>query len=109
MKEIATLFKLRSRTIDVKPTVNQLIEIICGVKHVISFPRLKSIYSNAVEIRKKQTLVNHSELSYNMIYGSLENQEKFAKSFHLILMTRMDLIREQKTSTPSQLEDPCTS
>jgi hypothetical protein len=42
-----------------------------------------------------------------MIYGSLENKEKCARSFNLML--RMDLIREKKTATPSQLENPCTS
>ena len=60
-------------------------------------------------MRQKQTLVNYDELNYDMIYGSLKHQEKFAKDYHLMLMTSLDLIMEQKNSSPSQLEDPCTS
>ena len=109
MKEISTLFKLRSRTIDVKANSESAHRDNMWCKTCHLFPETQEHLFQCSEIRKKQTLVNYSELSYSMIYGSLEHQEKFAKSFHLMLMTRMDLIREQKTSTPSPLEDPCTS
>ena len=109
MKEISTLFKFRSRTIDVKTNSESAHRdnLWCTLCHL--FPETQEHLFQCSEIRKKQDLVNYRELSYNMIYGSLENREKLAKSFHPMLMTRMDLIREQKTSTPSQLEDPCTS
>ena len=109
MNEISTLFKLRSRTIDVKANSESAHRDNMWCKTCHLFPETQEHLFQCSEIRKKQTLVNYSELSYSMIYGSLEHQEKFAKSFHLMLMTRMDLIREQKTSTPSPLEDPCTS
>ena len=41
-----------------------------------------------------------------MIFGNLEEQEKFTKSYELVLYALEDI---KNVSSPSSMEDPCTS
>ena len=84
-EEIQTLFKLRTRMVNVKENFkNGHIENMwcrnCQLfketqQHLLECPILRS---------KTKHLIKFEELEYNMIFGSLKNQEKFTKSYHLL-------------------------
>ena len=54
-------------------------------------------------------MVDFKDLYYEMIFGNIQNQEKFTKVYHLMLMARKDIPYERKKASPSEMEDPCTS
>ena len=45
-----------------------------------------------IGIRRRLNCTNFNELKYVMIFGKLEEQEKFTKVYHLMLQAREDLI-----------------
>ena len=109
MEEISTLFKLRSRTIDVKDNneSSHRDDMWCRTCHL--FPESQQHLFQCSEIRNKIQSVDFKELDYSMIFGNLEKQEKLTKVYHLILLARKDILNEKKKSSPSELEDPFTS
>ena len=54
------------------------------------------------EIRRRLDFINFSNLKYDMVYGNLEEQEKFTKVYHLMLEAREDIIK----SSPSSIGGP---
>ena len=51
------------------------------------------------QIRNKLGYVDFSELNYEMIFGRLEDQEKFTKVYHVVLKARDDILNTV-VSTP---------
>ena len=109
MEEISTLFKLRSRTIDVKDNRESSHRDNMWCRTCQLFPESQQHLFQCSVIRKKFQSVDFTELNYEMIFGNLENQEKFTKIYHLMLLARNDILDEKKKSSPSEMEDPCTS
>ena len=64
----------------------------CRTCHL--FPETQQHLFQCTEIREKLNFVNFGELAYNMIHSNLENQEKFAKCYHLMLKARIDILNE---------------
>ena len=108
-EEISTLFKLRSRTIDVKDNRESSHRDNMWCRTCQLFPESQQHLFQCSVIRKKFQSVDFTELNYEMIFGNLENQEKFTKIYHLMLLARNDILDEKKKSSPSEMEDPCTS
>ena len=57
-----------------------------------------------IGIRRRLNCTNFNELKYEMIFGKLEEQEKFTKVYHLMLQAREDLIKN--SSLPSSHGGP---
>ena len=49
-------------------------------------------------VRRLENIIDFTQLDYNMIYGKMESQVKIAKSYLMILNTRLDLIQEMENS-----------
>ena len=94
--EAQTLFKLRTRMVDVKDNFKngQKENMWCKTcqifketqQHLLDCPTLRS---------RTKTLVKFEELDHKMIFGTLEEQETFAKSYHIILQARKDLLNQE--------------
>ena len=50
------------------------------------------------EIRRKLPDINYNEVNYKMIFGKLEDQEKFTKIYHLMLEARTDMMSSPSPS-----------
>ena len=105
--EIQNLFKLRTRTIDVKDNQESSYKnnMWCRTCCIVKESQQHIFECHA--IRKKLHYVNFQNCNYQMIFGKLDDQVKIAKLFQLVLNARDDLINNG--SSPSQMEDPCTS
>ena len=104
--EIQTLFKLRTRTIDVKKNQESSYKNNMWCRACCLFTESQEHLLDCHEIRKRLSCIDFSEIRYPMIFGNLEEQEKFAKSYQLVLNTWEDI---KNISSPSSMEDPCTS
>ena len=104
VEEIQTLFKLRTRTVDVKGNQETSFKenVWCRTCHL--FPESQKHVFECNVIRKKLDMIDFRKLKYEMIFGKLEDQELFAQNYHLMLKARSDLM---KTSPPPR-EDHCT-
>ena len=66
----------------------------CKICHL--FKETQQHLVDCPQIRQKlDGIVEFGKLNYNMIYGSIENQELFAKNYTLILNAREDIIEKQ--------------
>ena len=91
-----TLFKLRSRTIDVKLNMESSNKNMMWCRTCFLYPESqKYIFTVLAQV----DYLNFGGLKYDMIYGGVNDQEKFVKVYHIMLQARQ----------PSQLEVPCTS
>ena len=104
--EIQTLFKLRTRSIDVKKNQESSHKNNMWCRACCLFTESQEHLLDCHEIRKRLSYVDFSEISYKMIFGNLTEQEKIAKSYNLVLNAWDDI---KNISTPSSMEDPCTS
>ena len=104
--EIQTLFKLRTRTIDVKKNQESSYKNNMWCRACCLFTESQEHLLDCHEIRKRLSCIDLSEIRYPMIFGNLEEQEKFAKSYQLVLNAWEDI---KNISSPSSMEDPCTS
>ena len=104
VEEIQTLFKLRTRTVDVKGNQETSFKenLWCRTCHL--FPESQKHIFECHEIRKQLDCIEFRKLKYEMIFGQLEDQELFAKNYHLMLNARRDLMK----TSPSPTEDHCT-
>ena len=92
-QEVQTLFKLRTRMVNVKgnyrsSNTNNMWCKLCllfteNQQHLIECPVIRM---------KTKHLINFKNISYEMIFGSTEAQEVIAKAYHMILKARDDLI-----------------
>ena len=93
VEEVKTLFRLKTRMVDVKENyknanTNNMWCKLCHLfvetqQHLLECPVLRA---------ELKTIINFQELDTSMIFGSLMNQEKFAKKYHVILQKRKDLL-----------------
>ena len=83
LKEIQTLFKLKTEMNNVKNNFksSHIENMWCQTCH---------LFSETQEHIKKT-----SEYSYNMINGNIEQQEKFVKVYQVILDMRKDIVGEE--------------
>ena len=94
-EEVQTLFKLRTRMIDVKDNFKSTNRNNMWCKTCQLFIETQQHLIDCPEIRiKTKHLMKHKELNYNMISGPIEQQEKFAKKYHLILKARKEILME---------------
>ena len=107
IEEIQHLFQLRTRTIGVKDNQESSYKnnLWCRTCCIVKESQQHIFECHA--IRKKLHYVNFQNCNYQMIFGKLDDQVKIAKLFQLVLNARDDLINNG--SSPSQMEDPCTS
>ena len=88
--EVKTLFKLRTRMINVK--ANFSLDNLC-CKACLLF---KETQEHLIECPSIRTIVRHlikfSAFDINMIFGILGQQEKFANILHIVLEARDDAV-----------------
>ena len=99
--EIQTLFRLRSRTVNVKDNQKSSFKDNPWCRTCLLFNETQEHILYCSEIRSK---VKHLDLDFNavehsMIYSSLDKQEKVAKVFHTLLQARSDII--ENSPSPS--------
>ena len=91
-EEVRTLFKLRTRMINVKGNFGSgQANLWCRTcqlfretqQHLLECPSLRM---------KTKHLIKFSDYDHSMIYGSLINQEKFTKMYHILLQAREDIL-----------------
>ena len=104
-EEIQTLFKLRTRTIDVKKNQESSYKNNLWCRACSLFTETQEHLLDCPEIRKKVTFLNLSDTKNNMIFGKIEDQVKYVKAYQIILNAWADIMK----NTPSPEEDPCTS
>ena len=98
IEEKQTLFKLRSRTIDVKLNQETAYRNQTWCQTCFLYPESQLHIYHCNEIRQKLKDVNFNEVNYEMIYGDGENEEKFVKIYHLMLKVRKDLLSKFSTA-----------
>ena len=74
-EEISTLFKLRSRTVDVKENNSSSHRDNMWCRTCYLFPESQQHLFQCTEIRSKFQMVDFMDLNYEMIFGNLQNQE----------------------------------
>ena len=91
--------RLKTRTIDVKENKksSNKSNMLCQICEVENESQ-QHIFQ-CIGIRRRLNCTNFNELKYEMIFGKLEEQEKFTKVYHLMLQAREDLIKN--SSLPS--------
>ena len=107
IEEVQTLFKLRTRTIDVKKNQESSFKDNMWCKTCYLFTESQEHIFECQVIRKKLSFLNFSDVEYKMIFGRLKEQEKFAKVYQIMLNARADILKND--ASPSSTEDPCTS
>ena len=98
LEEKQTLFKLRSRTIDVKMNQESAYRNKTWCQTCFLFPESQEHIFNCTEIRENMKDVNINGVNYEMIYGEYEKQEKFVKIYHLMLKVRKDMLNKSSTA-----------
>ena len=96
--EIRTLFRLRSRTISVKDNQSSSYKGNMSCRTCFLSPETQEHVFLCSEIRKMLPDINYDEVKYQMIFGKLEDQEKFTKIYHLILEARTDMMSSPSPS-----------
>ena len=90
--EILTLFKLRSATIDVKDNMSSSFKDRMWCRTCYIFSESQEHLLQCGEIINNLKNVDFSSVKYEMIYGSLKNQENIAKVYHMIIQARKDIL-----------------
>ena len=98
LEEVQTLFKLRSRMINVKMNFKSSYKqnIWCETCHLFPETQQHLIVCPVLKMNLKH-LVDFSCLDEKMIYQNIVRQEKFAKNYLVILKSREDFIAKQKS------------
>ena len=91
-EEIQTLFKLRSRTIDVKQNIESSNKNMMWCRTCFLYPESQKHFFHCADIRANVEYINFGGLDYDMIYGGVDDQEKFVKVYHLMLQARKDML-----------------
>ena len=61
------------------------------------FPESQEHIFQCIDIRKRLKIVNFDGVSCDMSYKNCENQEKFAKIYHLMIQIRKDMMRKSSS------------
>ena len=90
--EIQTLFKLRSRTLNLKD--NQKSSFIDNMlcRTCLLYPETQQHIFHCQVLRDKLDYIVFSKVNYEMIFEDLEKQENFTKIYHLMLQARADIL-----------------
>ena len=107
VKEVQTLFRLRSRTVNIKDNQKSTYKDNPWCRTCSLFNETQEHVFQCSEIRTKvkHLNLNFNSVSYQMIYGNLEKQEKFVKIYQVLLETRSDILQN---SLSPEVEDPST-
>ena len=94
VKEIQTLFKLKTQMINVKHNFKSSNTNNMWCRTCFLFSETQEHLSVCSEIRKHLPHIDFTSFNYKMLRGSLSEQEKFTKVYQLILETRNDLLKD---------------
>ena len=91
--EVQTLFKLRTRMVDVKQNFKhgQEENMWCKLCHLFVETQQHLLECPVIRSELKK-IINFQELDIGMVTGNISKQEKIAKKYHLILQKRKDLM-----------------
>ena len=93
--EVQTLYKLRNSMIDVKENFKSSHEDNMWCKTCFLFTETQQHLIDCPKIREKlRGLVKLSNLSIDMAFQSLKNQEEFARSYNMVINARSDIISQ---------------
>ena len=106
-EETQTLFKLRTRTINVKKNQESSFKNNLWCRACYLFTESQEHICECPVIRNKLSNLKLGDIKFEMIHGKQSDQEKFAKTYHIYLKAWEDVIKINET--PSTEEDPCTS
>lgn len=95
--EVHTLFKLRTRMIQVKANYanGNKDDMWCRLCLLFSETQQHLLECPVIRIHLRNT-INFSELDIEMVFGTISNQEKFTKKYHLIMQKRKDLLEKEE-------------
>ena len=92
--EVQNLFKIRNHMIDVKENFKSNQENI-WCKLCLLFSETQQHLLHCPKIKEKLNgIVNFESLNIEMAYQSIENQEKIAKNYTIILNARKDILSQ---------------
>ena len=91
--EVQTLFKLRTRMVDVKQNFKhgQEENMWCKLCHLFVETQQHLLECPVIRSELKK-IINFQELDIGMVTGNISKQEKIAKKYNLILQKRKDLM-----------------
>ena len=92
-EEVQTLFKLRTRMINVKNNFGSSDDMWCRLCHLFTETQQHLLECPVIRIKTKH-IINFKNLDHNMIFGTLENQEVIAKNYQIILKARTDILED---------------
>ena len=91
--DFQNLFKLRNNMIDVKENLNSSLSHSMWCRTCCIFRETQQHLLECPPIKMKlKDIVDFENLSYNMIYGNLKNQEKFGRNYTIIWSARNDIM-----------------
>ena len=97
--EIQTLFRLRSRCINVKGNQRSAFRNNMSCRTCFLVPETQEHVYHCSVIRNKVSFFNFESVKYEMIFGNLSEQENFTKIYHTMIQARTDILNN--TSSPS--------
>ena len=103
VEEIRTLFRLRTMTVNVKNNSKSSFKNDMWCKTCLLFTETQEHVFMCTAIRSKLDSENFIGLKYEMIFGTLKDQEKFTKVYHLMLKARDDLLKIPPSSDEGPL------
>ena len=109
VREIQTLFRLRSRTLNVKDNQKSSYKenMWCRTCHLFSETQEHILHCSIVRDKVKHLSIDFSSVSYNMIFGSMDCQEKLIKIYQIMVQARNDILNpKQSESSPSPSGGP---
>ena len=94
-EEVQTLFKLRNRMVSVKGNFSNgnKDNMWCKTCKLFSETQKHLLDCPVIRLRTKN-VVNFQEVSPQMMFGTIQNQEKIVKSYHIILEARKDILQD---------------
>ena len=94
--EVQTLFKLRTRMVQVKANFanGHKDDMWCRLCLLFSETQQHLLECPVIRANLKNT-ISFQELDIEMVHGTISNQEKFAKKYHLIIQKRKDLLEKE--------------
>ena len=60
--------------------------------NLLLISKIAKTYFHCADIRANVEFINFGGLDYDMIYGGVDDQEKFVKVYHLMLQARKDML-----------------
>ena len=109
VREIQTLFRLRSRTLNVKDNHKSSYKenMWCRTCHLFSETQEHILHCSIIRDKVKHLSIDFNSVSYNMIFGSMDNQEKLIKIYQIMVQARNDILNPKPSqSSPSPSGGP---